>query len=323
MEDMDVAKYLKVFFNNKLYILVCTGLGFAAAVFYSLLATQYYTSVTTILPNIENKQFPAFAEFAAFAGIALNSEENPSLLYPEILRSRTILDKVIRHPYAVMGRRDTTMDLIYYWFEKEKDRYSGEELINKAIKKVRESVLVIDLDIKTSIMAIKVTTEEPELSAQIANRLTLELDDFNRNFRNIKAKEQRIFIEDRLREVKEELKRAEERLKYFREKNRRIVDSPMLLLEQERLIRDVELQNTIFVELKKQYEKTKIEEVKNTPMIDILDKASVPTERCRPKRRILVIFITCVSFVIGVGLVGLKEFYRNHKEYILAVINAK
>ena len=64
------------------------------------------------------------------------------------------------------------------------------------------------------------------------------------------ASEQRKWIEARLTEVKEDLEKSENRLKEFREKNRRIVDSPQfspkrcisgLLLEQERLIRDVQI----------------------------------------------------------------------------------
>ena len=62
--------------------------------------------------------------------------------------------------------------------------------------------------------------------------------------------------------MKQDLTKAENRLKEFREKNRQVL-SPQLLLEQERLIRDVQINATIYTERRKQFELVKIEEVKN------------------------------------------------------------
>ena len=78
--------------------------------------------------------------------------------------------------------------------------------------------------------------------------------------------------------MKQDLTKAENRLKEFREKNRQVL-SPQLLLEQERLIRDVQINATIYTELRKQFELVKIEEVKNIPIINIMDTARAPAKK--------------------------------------------
>jgi tyrosine-protein kinase Etk/Wzc len=44
------------------------------------------------------------------------------------------------------------------------------------------------------------------------------------------------------------------------------------------------MNSTIFVELKKQYELAKLDEIKNTTVVNILDRASTPIRKSRPKR---------------------------------------
>jgi tyrosine-protein kinase Etk/Wzc len=117
-------------------------------------------------------------------------------------------------------------------------------------------------------------------------------------------------------EVKNDLTNAENRLKIFRENNRKVMDSPNLLLAQERLTREVELQNALYIELKKQYEIVKVEEVRNTPVVDVLDKAEPPVKRYKPKRTMIVISMVVLSFGISVFLVFVWDFYRENKKNI-------
>jgi uncharacterized protein involved in exopolysaccharide biosynthesis len=174
----------------------------------------------------------------------------------------------------------------------------------------------VDKDKHTEIIIITVVTDEPKLSADIANAMIEELDIYNREFRKNKATDQRKFIEGRLIEVKNDLTKAENQLKTFREKNRKVVDSPELLLEQERRVREVEMQNTIYVELNKQYELVKIEEVKDIPIVDVLDAAVPPVQRFKPQRKHFVLMMTLLSGVLSVGLTLLYDFYQNNKQKI-------
>ena len=109
-------------------------------------------------------------------------------------------------------------------------------------------------------------------------------------------------------EVKEDLTKSENVLKEFREKNRQVL-SPQLLLEQERLIRDVQINATIYTELRKQFELVKIEEVKNIPVINVMDSARAPAKKDKPKRAIIVLSVFFLSFFGVVGYTGLQHLY--------------
>ena len=73
---------------------------------------------------------------------------------------------------------------------------------------------------------------------------------------------------------------------------------PDLALKYARLYRAVKIQETIQEFLLPQYEQAKIQEVKDTPTIQVLDEAVLPIEKAKPKRALLVIFAGILSFSI-------------------------
>ncbi len=149
--------------------------------------------------------------------------------------------------------------------------------------------LDVSLETKTNVLTISLLTKEPQLSADILNTIAHELDMFMRTKRTTNASEQRKWIEGRLREVKADLENSENALRDFREKNRRVTDSPQLLLEQERFLREVQINATLFAELKKQYEIAKIEEIKNIPIVNVMDAGRPAAKKEKPKRGIIML----------------------------------
>lgn len=70
---------------------------------------------------------------------------------------------------------------------------------------------------------------------------------------------------------------------------------PELALEMLRLKRNVEIESAVYTMLVKEFERSRIEEARDTPTVQILDHASVPNLRSRPQRKMLVI----IAFVVG------------------------
>ena len=94
---------------------------------------------------------------------------------------------------------------------------------------------------------------------------------------------------------------CEEALKIFRDNNRQITQSPELLLQQSRLMRNVEIQQTIFIELTKQLELAKLAEVKDVPVINLREQAKDPIIKTGPKRAFMLLGILFFSFVCSAG----------------------
>jgi len=267
----------------------------AAAIVISLLLPQYFKSTTTILPESDKSRVAGMGgitDFAAMAGVNLGGESSFGKLYPAIIRSESVLEPVIRKRYWLEGLSDSA-DLMRYWDLEDEPPARAFE---RALRVLRDE-LEVEMDVKSGLTTLSIETKDAHLSAEMLNELTQELDRFLRTKRTTRATEQRRWIEQRLIEVKSDLTRAEELLTRFRVENRRVTDSPRLLLQQERLTRDVTLQSTLFLELKKQHEFARIEEIKNLPVVNVIVVARPAAEKSKPKRSVVVLGLTFVSIV--------------------------
>jgi uncharacterized protein involved in exopolysaccharide biosynthesis len=94
---------------------------------------------------------------------------------------------------------------------------------------------------------------------------------------------------------------------------RPLAELPDLAIELARLMRNVKIQETVFELLTSQFEQAKIEESKNTSTISVLDYASVPELKSRPKRSILVLLAVAISLALSLVWIGLIEFLAHIK----------
>jgi len=74
---------------------------------------------------------------------------------------------------------------------------------------------------------------------------------------------------------------------------------PDLGLELGRLLRDVEVQNTLYTFLTQQYEEAKIQEAKDSPTIQVLDYALLPILKYKPVRSKIVLIGFVLSFIFS------------------------
>jgi tyrosine-protein kinase Etk/Wzc len=92
------------------------------------------------------------------------------------------------------------------------------------------------------------------------------------------------------------------------------VKLPEVAVEYARLFRDVEVQAAIYELLTQQYEQAKIMEVKDTPTIQILDRASPPEKKSMPKRSRIVILAAFFSIIFGISISFFLEWYEQLKD---------
>ncbi len=279
---------------------------------------RYYRASATLLPETEKSSLSGITQFADLAQLTgmVPADGELSRLYPEILKSETVLIGLLHTRFKADGFRDSVTLMTYF----EVDEDTPEEETEEGIEAIHD-LIATSYDSKTGIVSVTMDMKEPQLAADVLNALIAELDNFMRVKRITGASEQLRWIVSRLGEVGDELERAEDSLSTFREKNRRIADSPTLLLQQQRLLRDVEISSTTFIELKKQYELAKIEEIKNTSLVSVLDHARPPAKAARPRRLVnaALMFLLAFSVLSGYYLIraiylpALLRFIRNVK----------
>ena len=67
-----------------------------------------------------------------------------------------------------------------------------------------------------------------------------------------------------------------------------------------RLLRDVKYQETVYELLAKQFELAKIDEAKESTVVQVLDKAIEPDRKSKPKRSVVVLLATLAALFVGV-----------------------
>ena len=286
--------------NENRWKFVSINISIAALVLVLLffIVPPYYESTVTILPDYGNKStsIGQFSDLAALAGVKVG-EGAPTEIYQVLAASESVLEPVINKKYSTKEYKDSVNLIQYFNIEPDNSlspKLQQRKMFIKAYKRLSKDLLTTDLDRITKVLNITVTMPESDLSALVANNIVKSLDYYIRTKRKSYASEQRFYIEKRLLQVKDSLTAAENKLKNFREENR-LVASPALLLEQGRLLRNVDILQAVYIELNKQLEIAKIDEIKETPVLNVKELAKDPVIKAGPKRGIIFIIIMFIS----------------------------
>tara|TARA_Y100000817_G_scaffold61663_1_gene46263 strand:+ start:2598 stop:3683 length:1086 start_codon:yes stop_codon:yes gene_type:complete len=295
----------------KIIILVPTFVCFFTII-YALFFTQpVYTSTSKIMSSSSGGDGVSQAVgLAAQFGINIpTSQSEPKWTYPEIMKSRTVAREVLKRKFDSnkFGKNKTLLQILTYGNQKPEVGIDTLEI--KAVDNFLQ-IISISEDIVTGILTLSVKSSEPKLAADINRVIIEELDSHQSRYNKAKISETRTFIEERIIDTEKELMMAEENLKVFRDRNRRIENSPALQLEQQRLSREVSVLTGVYTTLKQQLETTKIEEVKVSDYVIILDPPETPLIRSEPNRKRMVI----IAGIFGIGLGVLLAFFREYSE---------
>lgn len=322
LEEISLLELANVLLRRWKFVL---GFPIAAAVIaaiISLILPPKYTAQSVFFPEQEatGLELPAgVAGLAAQFGVSIPSGAGASpQFYADVIGSRTLRDQVLEARYVdpkADTQRDsaTLLDILRIKGESELERLEiGRERL--------ESMISVEIEPTTNVVELSVETRYPALSASVANTIIDLLSRFNLETRQSNARANRRFAESRMAQAEEELREAEEVLKRFLEQNRRFESSPELTFQHERLQRQVRIKEEVLTSLRRSYEEARIQEVKDTPVITVIDRAVPPQEKSSPKRKLNVILAFLVGGVLGVfGAFG-SEFVerartRNREEY--------
>lgn len=76
------------------------------------------------------------------------------------------------------------------------------------------------------------------------------------------------------------------------------------------LLREAKVQETVWELLNQQYYQAKIQEAKDTPTVQVLDRAVPPLFRSWPNRKMMLLIFGMLSVVLTILIIFLQEFYR-------------
>ncbi len=297
--------------NLKVIVLLPTITCFLTIIYVLFFAKPIYTSTAKIMSSVSGGKISQAAGLAAQFGINISTGQTETKwVYPEIIRSRTLARLMLKRKFDTKeyGMQKSLLQILTYGNVIPKVGIDTLEI--KAINKFIDMIDVSE-DIKTGIYTLSIRASEPSFSSEVNRALLEELEAHQQKYNKAKTSKTRQFIEERILTTEKDLQEAENNLRKFMDTNRRIENSPALLLEQQRLQREVTVLIGVFTTLKQQLETTKIEEVKELDYVVIVDPPEVPLSKSNTKKRHLVIYAGLFGIGIGMVFAFIREYFIN------------
>ena len=265
----------------------------------SFLFTKVYSAQISLYPA-KKDMTQGLGQFQSLAvNLGMNMAENDQdFNIPDVVKSRLIANKVINQSWFTQKGNKTS--IIELWGINKSAFYSINGTIDstfmkeKAIKRFKEHIEV-DQDRTSGLITITATLEDPVIAANIANFIGDEVQIYIQKENSAQSTKEKVFISERLAIVKAELELSEVELKIFKERNRGYEDSPELFMMFSQLYREVEVKKEVYLTLQQQLELARIEEVKQSPILHILDYAVPPSRKSSPNRTLFLVIFSLVG----------------------------
>lgn len=312
-------------------IILASTIVFAvgAAIYAYRLPDQYVVTTKAASLGGGGGASSQMAGLAALAGVQMGGGSKEVDLMEHIdvvIKNSYFMDKLIEKEWVISRKqskqeKEDRIPLVYdtltfaeYWELPEPDSTipNWEYLYKMGLYGRLRSPKLGHLSVSNDmgILEIKTKFDNPELSHQVHWEVLALLRDYFKNDYTNRDKEKRLFVEERLVEVDEKLKKTETKLVRFREKNV-MATSPRVILEGERLAREVELQASLYKELIKQLEVAKIDEKKETPVFEVLQEPELPLGPSEPNRKLLMVIGVILGGALGVFVIFALEWVKS------------
>ncbi len=302
---IDFKVLASVLYKNKKYILLTTFIFALCGTSSSFLLKKYYNAQITLYPAKKDIG-QGFAQFQTLAAnLGMNSSKNDqSFNIPDVVKSRLIANRAIFQKWTIKDGK--SVSLIELWNLKKKplltisliNKIDSVAVVEKAIKKFKNHVQVSE-DRTTGLIMISTTFQDPNVAAGVANFIGRQVETYIQKENSAQSTKEKLFISERLSVVKKELEISELELKDFKERNLGYEGSPELFMKYSRFFREVEAKKEVYLTLQQQLELARIEEVKQSPILHILDSAVPPIRKSYPNRQLFLIISVFVGLLFS------------------------
>ncbi len=350
-DEIDLLELVqKVWAGRKtiLKFLIIFGL---IGLFIAIFSETEYTASTTVIPQTsEGNKMGSLGGLAAMAGISLGGGESTNgispKLYPKITASIPFKRAVLNAPLKIDGvsekvtfkeyyQKYYSPSLLYYIKKYtiglpsvilgssksgdkqdtvvENDSIYRISSFEKGLFDRINSQLSVDVNDKEGFVKISFSMPEALASAQMVKSVQDLLQKSVTEFKIKKLKNDYQFIEESYENAKQNFLKKQAILSEFKDRNHGLVLSRSQG-RSDRLQAEYNLAYNMYSEFAKQLESQKIKLKQNTPIFTILDPVSVPTEKSKPKRAMILIIWLFLGGVLGTGVVLGREFINGLKK---------
>lgn len=289
-------------------LLAHRGLAFGTPLVFALVGAllsfvlpKTYVAESSFISQSANPGINLAGGLASLAsghlGLSLSGDQYSPDFYAQLVTSRSILDSILLTGFPASSSDSLTtkplLDILGVSGTPLKRLEKGERKLSEAIS--------ASVAFRTGVVTLRVEAHDPGLAARIANKVLLQLQLFDRQTRQLQARERRLFVEGRVAEAAGALTAAEAALRGFLERNRRYEESPRLRFEYDQVQRQIALAQETYVSLRRQYEEARIDEVNDTPVLTVIDRPVPPQRVAWPRWNLFVLVALIIGGIVGVS----------------------
>lgn len=346
--EIDLIEIIRKLWAKRKFILKVTLLFVCVGILTALFTAKEYTAGCTIVPQSGGKNASSgLGGLAAMAGINLGSMDNEEVLspkiYPKVLASVPFQKELMRKRIK-LEEYDHPVSLIDYYTDEKYRKFSlggvllkytvglpgvimkavrgnrPEETLstgNSAIQtlsvdesrcmSVLKENVTLNVNDKEGVVTVSAVMPEPLAAAQLAAEVQAMLQKYITEFKIQKAQAKLEFIEERYADARKQFEAKQKELAQFRDANRNFA-SAIAKTTEERLSSEYTVASGVYSELAKQREQANIQVKEDTPIFTVVEPVTVPHERSKPKRGLILVAFTFLGVFAGVGLVLVLPF---------------
>jgi len=279
--------------------------------FFAVLGVLYATvfpryRATSVFAADASSAIPSsLAGAAANLGISIPAEgssESPDF-YASLLDSRDILAEAAATSFAFPKNEGSTDSVVGTYVDIVRARgATPEDRLQAAVTHLDKAVTAVS-DLRAGTVTIEIVAPWPDLAEQMNRRLLDLVDSFNIAKRRTRASAERSFLEARVDSARVGLDAAEVNLQDFLENNRTLDSSARLRMKAARLQRAIDLARDLYTTLRSSYERARLDEVRNTPVITILEHPDGSVKRVGGRLLSGAVGLVAGAVVAFVGIV--------------------
>lgn len=299
--EVSLINILNVFLRQRWFIL---GVAASVALVWAvsvLVAPRTYTVDSSF--TIQKRDPTPVAGIAAQLGMDVNgadASQSPAF-YAALIKTPDVLERLVDTTFTTSTDRKPRPLAAIWNISDEAAPVRRRNVIEKLQKVVASTV-----SLKLDLVMLSVTTRDAELSRQLADAILRQVNWFNLRTRQSRAAAERQFDERLVDEVGADLRRAEDETQQFYQRNQQPHMSATLEMEKQRLARRLEILNARYVSLVTAYDRARIDEVRDTPVITVIQRPGTPVS---PDSRNLV-KKTLLMFLLGLAFGAILALVR-------------
>jgi uncharacterized protein involved in exopolysaccharide biosynthesis len=318
--------------NRKLYYVVLP-VAFVVAIVIAKSIPTYYKCEVILAPEAGggSGSMGQLASLASSFGVSLGGGGNAGgdaitpTLYPDLMKSTDF--KTSLFPIKLHGKKDKTSMTYYDYLKNEWKEPWWEDFFGLMAPEKKQDTLVNNfeltgeqariagmimknvvckIDKKTNLISINVTTQDPYITALLADSVKTRLQDFLTEYRTQKANHDLEYAEMLQVQAKKDYEHARQKYVEFVDANQDIV-LESIRQKQTDLENDLQLQYNNYNTLSAQVLAYKAKVQEATPAFTTLQRATVPLGPAGPQKNRIIMICIFMAVVITTLYVLVKE----------------